>query len=76
MTCEQLLKSLTDPQRRAFEKLSKGRVVAPRGANARRPYENLIKTGLAQSDRCALGLTFTLTMLGRICEGPVVCTPV
>lgn len=76
MTCEQLLKSLTDPQRRAFEKLSNGRVFAPQGSSARRPYENLVKANLAQRDYCALGLTFTLTMLGRICAGPVVCMPV
>ena len=76
MTCEQLLKSLTAPQRRAFEKLSRDhRVFAPVLSSERRPYAGLVKAGLAKREFCALGLTFVLTDFGQICNGPVACVP-
>lgn len=75
MTSEELIKSLTPPQRAAFERLQRGYVCAPLLSSERRVYGNLAKRGLAVRVWAGGGLRYELTDLGKLVSGPIWCVP-
>ncbi len=75
MTSEQLIKSLTVPQRKMFERLQKGKVIAPLLSSERRPIRKLIELKLAEPTYAGGGLHWQLTDFGKLIAGPVVCAP-
>ncbi len=75
MTSAEFIRSLTEPQRRAFKELEAcgGRRYAPPAGTRRRPYAALIKLNVVQMAYDAGGLYYCLTDLGKLIHGPIAC---
>ena len=71
MTSAQLIKSLTVPQRRMYERLQKGRLSPPLLSSERRPVQKLIKLKLAEPIWYEGKLYWQLTDLGKLVAGPI-----
>lgn len=69
----QVLNALTVPQRRALDRVYATAVPQPLLSSERRPYEALVKLGLASRDLGRAGLVYTVTEQGQLVRGPAPC---